>query len=1118
MPREPVWFRALELHKLYALQELIGSGGMGQVWRAVELASGDLVALKVVDPDRCGDEQLLARLESEAAALLRLRDAGQHPNVVPIRRFHLEDDFGCLVMDFIPGRDLRTWRDEGEADLRSIVTLVAKVANAAGWCHSHGILHRDLKPGNILVHASTGEPVIVDFSIAKSEAPDLLTLTLTNEALGTAPYMAPEQIDHSRAPVSAATDVYALGSTLYELLTHVHPHPGNLTQVVRRHADEVRPAPPSALEPSVPRNLDSIVLKALAHRPGDRYADGTALAEDLERFLEGSPVAARPISRLTHLARQARRKPAFTATLAACMALGGFILWSVPRQKAQRERFALQTRLTTAMQNSVWSLQRLEEAEATLTALSGYNAPLAEQVRSRLYNDVVQDTEARLQQNLLRDEDYTWLHTMAGWLQTHQPAEAQRLSGLIAERAGRWETVAEVKAPFTDLQGLLSWSHLKPEGGLLYPQYDPGQDPLITVTKSVSVPMQLACTFVADAASYQPLTLVFYNQGTRLAAGLYKVRHLSSPVRQKMRVISPDPESYVLVLKLNNEDNLMSHIPETDLLSQPFRLTLRVEREWAEMELNGRSQLRVDSPFTLGSGQLSNYWRITWPEKVGLKHLALRTRRADVASPLEGADIAAMLGLYDQAIRLYEELRGDPLHGTEASFKTAECYLQKGEYPAAMRLWESVAQGPPSDWRDRSQIQLWVQSLVSKQGDASRHLSQLPDPLPEDLFAKFKPKHVDDVIYWYAPVGMGIAQPRVDPQVVVVAAKAFRLIRLPPVQIANRLALAHHSARLEKEADDLFRKGLKDALTARLERDDLMALTNCLDQWCRISPSECRTALAESLRQWEQKRRSDPTVQVIWHMEQARIAARAGNVRAAVHAIQQARQLQSGKVDNRIQTSFWLLAGMAYRLQDTEEQAQSAWLEARKIADTVRLKHPLHLMDSLLLHSLSRSWDLRAMGELLPDLLTKHLRGQERTAAQATIHQTFLTDPAWISTFNTVLQGERGRKFAEDYVLCRQPPRELVLEFYRLLFEQHFLSTAFPQATAEQTSRVRGIVEALVTEMAMNPRSEAAHLHAYLRAWNDRPTAQEIFPQASPYTPALIKDLHWLLQQRHEAR
>jgi hypothetical protein len=152
---------------------------------------------------------------------------------------------------------------------------------------------------------------------------------------------------------------------------------------------------------------------------------------------------------------------------------------------------------------------------------------------------------------------------------------------------------------------------------------------------------------------------------------------------------------------------------------------------------------------------------------------------------------------------------------------------------------------------------------------------------------------------------------------------------------------------------------------------------------------------------------------------------------------------------------------------------------------------------------------------VLTTLAGCHLQGTESTAAQAAFNQTFLTDPAWLTTFNAVLQDERGREFAEDYALCLDPPRELVLRLYRLLFEHYFLSTAFPQATPEQSTRVHQIVDTLVTEMAMNPRGEMAHLHAYLRAWNDLTAAKSLFESRYPYSPALIENMRWLLQQRH---
>lgn len=1086
---------------------------MGQVWQARDTATGRIVALKFLDPARSGDEQTLARLEIEGQTLTRLREAGAHENVVPILDFQITDEQACLVMEFIPGLNLKKWCSTHQLSLTDRVRLIAQVARAAGWFHGLGVVHRDLKPANILVHAVTRQPVIVDFSIAKVE--DELTLTLTNEALGTAPYMAPEQFDRRRSPVSPATDVYALGATLYELLTEVPPHPGEFTVIIQRHNDEKSPPRPSALNPAISRDLECILLKALSHRPADRYADGIALADDLERFLNGHAVVAHPVSPLTSLFRRARRKPALTAALAACLALGAFAGWKHWHEVHERQRYEIEKRIATAIQGTIWTQPLLDETEKALISLTGSNAEMAMTLRTRLQNDVISDIEARLQQKLLRDEDYTWLHAMAGWLQDRLPAEAARLSSLITDRAGRWETVAEVSAPFTDLQGLFPASHLRATRDLLHPVFDPGEEPQITVTKSVSVPMELSCTMVAESATFEPLTLVFYNQGTRLSTGLYKVRHFSKSMRGKLELTSSDPESYVLTIKLNEQHVRYLHLPDTHLLDQPFLFILRVERETAEAELNGRSLLRVDTPFTFANGQESNYWRMTWPEKIGLKAITLRKRRADAASPLEEADLAAMHGRYAEAIRLYDQMLGDPLHGSEAIYKKAECLRIQGETAAAMSLWKKLTEGPASDWHDRSLIQLWTQSVLLRRDDASHYLSRFPDPLPENLYSKLDPQHIHDMDYWYAPAGMSIAFPQVDSSCLMDAVKALRLIRLPSVRLANRLALAHHSARLDEQAEHLYRTGLNAALTAHLEEADLQALINCLDQWCRITPSENKPALAMSLKHWEKKRRSDPTVQVIWHMEQARIAARAGDVRGAITTIQKAREIKSDEMDKRVQASQWLLTGMLYRIQGTENRAQSAWREARSIAETVAMRHPLHLMDSVLLYSLGQCWDLRQLGELLPDLLTKHLRGEERIIAQASIHQTFLSDPAWITTFNEVLQSAEGRKFAEDYGLCRQPPRELVLEFYRLLFAHYFLTTAFPKATPDQATHVQSIVKALVTEMAMNPRGEIAHLYAYLSAWNDPGAADALFDQAYPYHPTLVESLKWLLRQRH---
>jgi tetratricopeptide (TPR) repeat protein/predicted Ser/Thr protein kinase len=1098
-------------HRFDDLQS-IGSGAMGQVWRAKETATGRIVALKLLDPARSGDEQTLARLEIEGETLTRLREAGAHENVVPILDFQITKEHACLVMEYVPGLNLKNWCSTYQSSLTERVKLIAQIARAAGWFHGLGVVHRDLKPANILVHATTHQPVIVDFSIAKQD--EGLTLTLTNEALGTAPYMAPEQIDRARGDISPATDVYALGATLYELLTQVHPHPGDLPQVVRRHAEEIRPAPPSALNPEVPRDLECLVLKALSHRPADRYADGIALADDLDRYLAGEPVKARPLPLVTRVLRRARRKPALTAALAACVVLGGIVFWNGQRQAAQRERFTLETRLTTAMQQEVWNESSLADAEGTLSSLVQHDADLATTLRQRLQQDVVHDMEARLQQNHLRDDDFAWLQRTTEWLQPRLPEQASHLKSLITDRAGRWETLAELRPPFADLQGLFPRSNVIADEGLLHALHakPSSEPPPVVITEAVSLPMEIECTFVAEVNAFHHILLDFTHQSSNLVLHLYKVQHARGRELALMGLESADPQGYVLYWTHNGDFHQGVHISDSHLLDQPFRMTLHIERERAEARLNGRWPLSLISPFALGTSDRANGCRIYWPSDIGLQHLALRTRRADVVSPLEEADLLAAQGQWAAARRLYENLRGDPQFGSEADCKIAQCLWREGEKAAACAQWQKFIPAPSSPWRDRSLLHLAMHSLLDREWTAAmRYLHLLPTHIPPSALGQLDSQLSRDLADLLVRTSLSLASPRMDRAAVTAITQAFQVLQTQPLDLANRLGMPHHFAWQDKQARALYASGLSAKNAASSHPNGLLAASNCLDQWCRLGSSENDKQLADALESWK----GTTNGRAIWHMEQARVAARAGNLRKAIGRIREAREVTPEKLDNRLHTSLWLLEGMLYRIQKDEAKAQQAWQKAREIAAAVTMRHPLHLFDSLLLHSLTQGWDTQTAGDVLTTLASRHLPKDDRPAAQAAFDAVFLADPAWITTFNAVLQSDAGRIFAEDYVLCRQPPRELFQRFYRLLFEHYFLSTAFPQPTPEQGTRVRQIVDQLVTEMALNPQGEISDLYAYLRTWNDRAAAQTLFDQTNPYSPALIENLKWLLHQRH---
>jgi Protein kinase domain len=302
----------------------LGRGGMGVVYKAVQLNLNRLVALKVVLGGPLASTEDKARFHIEAEAAARLR----HPNVVQVFDVGEWNGFQFLALELIEGPNLRRWQREEPLPPRRAAELVAQVARAIQHAHEHGIVHRDLKPANILLAqvltdgASEPDlvPKVTDFGLAK-QLDAGVDLTETGGACGTPNYMAPEQV--RGGPVGPAVDVYGLGALLYELLTGHPPFTGSsaadvMNQIVSDDAPDVR-----AEVPSVPRDLAVIAAKCLEKLPGRRYATARAVAADLERFLAHKPIAARPVGRFERAVRWVRRNPVPAALLFVLAA--GFI-------------------------------------------------------------------------------------------------------------------------------------------------------------------------------------------------------------------------------------------------------------------------------------------------------------------------------------------------------------------------------------------------------------------------------------------------------------------------------------------------------------------------------------------------------------------------------------------------------------------------------------------------------------------------------------------------------------------------------------------------------------------------------------------------------------------------
>ncbi|MEQ8767242.1 MAG: serine/threonine-protein kinase, partial [Planctomycetota bacterium] len=336
----------------YRLIREIGRGGMGVVYEAEQISLGRRVALKLLPSGLLATSRQVERFRREAAAVAKLR----HPGIVPIYTTGELDGIHFFAMELVEGisldREIESRRAEQDEDPREarddtpsptarISEIVARVAEALQYSHDQGIIHRDVKPHNILLDRS-GLPRLVDFGLAKDD--EAGSLSVSGDLVGTVHYMSPEQLLAKSHLVDHRTDVYSLGVVLYELLTLQLPFQGRSAQEILVKINTREPKSIRKLNPRVARDLETICSKAMSKDPNGRYATAGELAADLRRFLRLEPIQAKPPGRLERTLKWARREPAraLAAALAALLLLGTptaiAIVLEIARQEAVSER------------------------------------------------------------------------------------------------------------------------------------------------------------------------------------------------------------------------------------------------------------------------------------------------------------------------------------------------------------------------------------------------------------------------------------------------------------------------------------------------------------------------------------------------------------------------------------------------------------------------------------------------------------------------------------------------------------------------------------------------------------------------------------------------------------
>jgi tRNA A-37 threonylcarbamoyl transferase component Bud32/tetratricopeptide (TPR) repeat protein len=823
----------------YQILRELGRGGMGVVYKARQTSLKRLVALKMILAGPHAAVRDLDRFRSEAEAVARL----QHPNIVQIYEIGQHNGLDYFSLEYIEGGNLAKKIKGKPLPALEAARIGEELARAIQYCHQRGIIHRDLKPGNVLL-TRDGMPKITDFGLAKlleREAGH----TRSGLIMGTPSYMAPEQTAGRTRDIGPHTDTYALGAILYEMLTGRPPFKADTVLETMGLVASQEPVPPSRWQPRVPRDLETICLKALAKDPGRRYHSALVLAQDLERFQAGESILARREGLVGKLWRKVRRRPLTVGLFLALIAVAtGAIVYFAQLATLADRMNALAQKIDDGLEvRSLASthFQNLAELAGELEKLSPERGASA---RRRLHQQFAQWIRAAFSDKpTLQTEDIQRIRSALDLLAEADP---------VRERPLREQFENRLRAP----QRILAWENPERTEPSLQPSVWPdclvlsqapcrGHVQIKAVFEHPSwgkasqvglllnaVPKTKKCySFLITTPAYPDLTGGGPQVKRMQAAGVYQLQILHNGVRLREQQLQ---------------------IPEGNLTLQASRAGDRLS-----FQVNNLPPVIFDDVFP-PTGVDVGFFGLCWPEGVRLlsveaKHQALP---AD-PSPLERGDDCFAREQFAEAadhFRAQADSARDLLVGQEARCKMGLCFAELRQYGEAARLFEQLAAEPGDRWPLFAQCQLWLIRLRQKRfADADaifKHLSShytfeqlavcIPDDVRERILDAFRGEDIHQKI-------------KVDPLRIGNLERALAIENLfeTPAEVrgdTQRLLIeAHHAADHLDQAAQLAEKLLASpTLSPRLR-----FWTTADYAWLQIRRGEPEKALAEINRQME---------------------------------------------------------------------------------------------------------------------------------------------------------------------------------------------------------------------------------------------------------------------------
>ncbi len=684
---------------------VLGRGGMGMVLEAFDCGLDRLVAVKLpLSRSRSRRRRFLR--EARSAARLR------HPNICSIHEVGEVDGWPYLVMDLVRGRTLRAWAAAERPHARRCAEIVAALARAVGYAHQHGVVHRDLKPSNVMLDSETGEPMLMDFGLAKATSSQDSQLTRSGQIVGTPAYMAPEQAAGHRDRIGPASDIYSLGAILYELLGGEAPFNGEAGEVLWKVQSE-EPISLRKLAPKIHRDLETICLKAMAKAPGDRYASAPDLAADLDRFCAGESILARREGVAHKVWRKVRRHPiavALTLVLTVAALVSGYSALRT-RQIAEIERS-----IDRGQQAAEWTPARLADLEAAIDRLRLLAPGRTEELRVRMHQRFAASIEASIQQPRLQASDVTHIEANLELLAARDVDLAETLRAKLDTRLAAWQPLMEMQSPFVDWESVFDPALVDSQDqGLVS-----GGGTVLSRT-ACRGRVRLEAEFHQSWTSASRLGLLLGADSRTGKKDRGYAFLLEVPPIGRDRSTKETANTFESVQKRRGEVRaviLQNEVPlRVDYIpvpQGPLRLVASRDGDRLSFQINDRQPLAFWHVYPVIDHD-DRVFGLEWPRGVPLTRLrASEQPLTPAASLLERGDSLYAQGEFFDALAEYQKQAiesGASEFGQEARVKQALCLIAQKQPAEARILLEEVAGESGTRWPLVARCHLWAMHL-----------------------------------------------------------------------------------------------------------------------------------------------------------------------------------------------------------------------------------------------------------------------------------------------------------------------------------------------------------------------------------------------------------------------